>query len=515
MPPRLPGRRGSGRTRLADDTGSMAILMMVMLVGLMLSALLVPMIITQDRTTRFDITRVQALDAAQSGIDITFGIIRASVTSGIGDSAKLPCGPQSGLVNSTGAAAYFAAVEYFTFDPVTEPYPSTRAMRCISGYGTYDPATGVTAPAFARVTSTGTVGTSTNGSTAGRTLTSSYVFRYSNVSLLGGQIAASSSGSPSLCMDAGSPTPPAGTAVRLQPCSATAPPGAQQVFAYRTDLTLQLLSSITAANPQGLCLNSAHAPAVASDPVLLAPCGSLGAPTPYTQQWSYNDGRYQTSQANSATTGNLPDLCMSVQGLIQSQPISLTGCGSATNWTPSPSTGPGAAALSQRAGNASQWVNYKEFIRCLDVTNVNPNSSFLIDYPCKQNPFGGAVAWNQLFQSPAIPAGSTSATGQIVTDNGQKYCLTSPGTSGGYVTFRTCTSSANQTWTIYGGDKSLSYSTKYTVLNGSLCLGLSAPDQSLSSWSTIDVETCDGSTEQKWNAVPNLLATTATNIREK
>ena len=42
------------------------------------------MIITQDRTTRFDSTRVQALDAAQSGIDVTLGSIRSSQTSLIG-----------------------------------------------------------------------------------------------------------------------------------------------------------------------------------------------------------------------------------------------------------------------------------------------------------------------------------------------------------------------------------------------------------------------------------------------
>jgi len=51
----------------------MAILLMVVMVGLMVSALLVPMVITQNRVTRFDSTRVQALNAAQSGIDVTLG----------------------------------------------------------------------------------------------------------------------------------------------------------------------------------------------------------------------------------------------------------------------------------------------------------------------------------------------------------------------------------------------------------------------------------------------------------
>lgn len=517
----MTGRRTSRYRRArpaalsTDDRGSMAILMMVMLVGLMLSSLLVPMIITQDRITRFDTSRVQALDAAQAGIDVTLGIIRASVTGGIGDSTKLPCGTQTGPVNSSGAAAYSTVVEYFTFDPGSEPYPSPSAMRCITGYGTYDPATGVTAPAYARFTSTGTVGLPTNGSTAGRTLTFSYVFRSSNLSLLGGQIALSAS----LCMDSGSPTAPAGTAVLVKACSAATPPVGQQIFTYRTDLTLQLLSSISTANPQGLCLNSVHVPAVARDSILLSQCGTPGRPASYTQQWSYNDsGKYQAAQADSVTTGNLPDLCMTTAAQSAGQPVVLSDCGSAAGWLPSPSIGPGAAGSSQRGANAAQWVNYKEFGRCIDVTNQDPNIPYLIDYPCKQNPYPGAVRWNQLFSAPAIPAALSSVTGQIITsdtDNGQQYCLTSPGTNGGRVTVRTCSGSSLQSWTIYDGDNALSYSSKYTVVNGSLCLGLSSTFSDGGPWSVVDVETCNGSTQQKWNADPNVLVSTSTNIHER
>lgn len=487
----------------------MAILLMVMLVGLMLSALLVPMIITQDRTTRFDNTRVQALDAAQSGIDVTLGAIRSSVTSAIGDSSKLPCGSTSGVVNSNGPAAYSVVVEYFTFDPVNEPYPSTKAMKCAVGYGTFDPGPpATTTPGFARFTSTGTVGTATNGSSAGRTLTATYTFRTSNVNILGGPVQIAGS---SLCLDTGSSAPPAGTAVTLQGCSSTSPPAAQQVFAYRSDLTLQLTSSITAANPNGLCLNSTATPAVSGNAVQLGQCGPLGTPSPYTQQWSYNDnGQYQAAQANSATTGALPDLCMNVATQAAGQPVNLSGCGGAANWIPSSSVGPGAAAL-------PQWVNYKEFGRCMDVTAQDPNHYFLIDYPCKQNPFPGAVTWNQKFQVPPNPTNLASVTGQMYTNdtaNGQKYCLTSPGASGSYVTVKACTGSSLQSWTVYGGDTSLNYSTKYTIVSGGLCLGLSAPNAEVPAWSTIDVETCAGSTSQKWNAVPNILNSTLKNIRE-
>jgi hypothetical protein len=123
------------------------------------------------------------------------------------------------------------------------------------------------------LTSTGTVGTAANGSTAGRTLTSTYGFRTVVSNLPGGVISIDPQ-SANLCMDVGSPTAPAGTAVVLQKCS-SAPPTPQQVFAYRTDLTLQLLSSVTSANPNGLCLDSAATPAVATNPVQLHPAMEL------------------------------------------------------------------------------------------------------------------------------------------------------------------------------------------------------------------------------------------------
>ena len=169
--------RPERRRHPPDERGSMAILLMVMLVGLMLGGLLVPMIITQDRTTRFDSTRLDALNAAQSGIDVTLGVIRASVSDGIGVSSRLPCGPESGTVNNARVAVYSVAVEYFTFDPVNEAYPSTRAMKCIAGYGTFDAATGATTPRFARFVSTGTTPTATSGASTGRTLISTYMFR--------------------------------------------------------------------------------------------------------------------------------------------------------------------------------------------------------------------------------------------------------------------------------------------------------------------------------------------------
>jgi hypothetical protein len=486
------------RELATDDQGSMAILLLVVLLGLMLGAVLVPMVVTTSRASAFDKTRVQALDAAQAGIDVTLGGIRAGVTAGVGDSTRLPCGPGSGTVNTASVARYDVAVEYFVTDPRSETFPSARAMQCIAGYGTYDTATGTTTPAFARITSTGSVGTPTNGSSPSRTLTTTYVFRTSNVNILGGLLMLE--GAPSLCADAGGATPTEGSVPVLRACTSATPAAPQQVFAYRSDLTLQLVSSITNAYPNGLCLTPARTPAVAGDPVKLLQCGPLGTPATYTQQWSYNDNaNYQAAQADSATTGNLPNLCLNAVSQSAGQSLVVGGCGNV--WRPTAAVGPGAAAL-------PQWVNFAEFGRCLDVTYQDVNYPFLISYPCKQNPFPAAKLWNQLFTAPSL-AGVVSATGQIYTTpvvNGTKYCLTSPGTAGGYATVRPCIAgSAQQTWTLYGGDASLNYSTKYTIVNGAMCLGLGSVNAAAGFSSTVVVKNCTGATDQKWNAVANTL----------
>jgi hypothetical protein len=495
----------------------MAILLLVVLVGLMLSALLVPMVITQNRTTRFDTTRVQALGAAQAGIDVMLGIIRTAVSPdmsvppvSIGDSRDLPCAtvaaPMTGVVNGTGAAAYNVSIEYFTFDPVTEPYPSTRAMKCAAGYGTYDPTSGNVTPSFARLTSVGTVGTAVNGSSAGRTLITTYAFKTSNTNIAGGVIRFLDT--PGLCLDAGSTTPIAAAAVVLQTCSTTTPPISQQVWVYRKDLTLQLLSSVTTSYPNGLCIDTAAS--ASGNPAILNPCRAFGTPPVYSQQWSYDDsGRYQAATSTSATTGTLAGQCLQVASKMAGQALSLAGCGGSTQQlNPSPTVGPGAAA-------APQWVNYSEFGRCLDVTGQQVLANHLIDFPCKQNPFPGAVTWNQLFVGPVAAVGQTSATGQFYTTyNNTRYCLTTNATSGGYVTVQTC-GTGTQQWTVYGGDKTLPYSTKYTIVDSNgLCLGLGAP-ASGETWSTIDVETCTGTADQKWNSDPNVLAAALKNTKEK
>ena len=193
----------------------------------------------------------------------------------------------------------------------------------------------------------------------------------------------------------------AGVSREYSPCSA-----ASLHLSDQSHAAIGLLGRPT-ANPNGLCLNSAATPAVDGNAVKLSQCGPLldRPVVPYTQQWSYNDnGQYQAAQSNSATTGTLPNLCLNVLSQAANQAVSSGPA--APSWVPSPSVGPGAAA-------PPQLVNFSEFGRCLDVTARTSSRTFLIDYPCKQNPYPGAKTWNQLFQAPAIATGQASATGQI------------------------------------------------------------------------------------------------------
>jgi hypothetical protein len=490
------------RARLADDRGSLPMAMLVSLVGVLLSALLVPVLLDQAQTTTFDSTRVQSLGAAQAGIDLTLGQIRSAKDStGTGDTARLPCGPLTGSVDSASNATYSVTIKYFPFgvDPVANP--SATPMLCVAGYGTYNPDTGDFTPGWARLTSTGRAAGG-KGASTGRTLITTYKFQTNSTYTPGGviRIFPASATSNAMCLDAGSTVPAAGTLVALQNCSNSTPPAAQQVFVYRTDLTLQLLSSVTTTNVNGMCLS--YTGASAGIAVKFATCSALGN-APWTQQWSFDDnGAFRASLANSANDGNLSGVCMNVSAQTSGTNPTLQSCSGGTSsptqaWIPSPSVGAGAA-------KSPQWVNFYEFGRCLDVTNQNVNSTYLIDYPCKQNPYPNAVAWNQKFTGPVVAAGASSASGRIYTTTGStQYCLTSPGTDGGLVTMKVCgTTGALQTWTVYNNDDSLAYAQKFTVVDSrGLCLALTTP-QNNETWSAIDVERCVGAADQKWNADP-------------
>ena len=69
---------------------------------------------------------------------------------------------------------------------------------------------------------------------------------------------------------------------------------------------------------------------------------------------------------------------------------------SATQYDNIKDLAPDAAVGAGAAGASSgQLVNFNQFGRCLDVTNQDVTSAYLIAWPCKQAPDPTNVAWNQ------------------------------------------------------------------------------------------------------------------------
>jgi hypothetical protein len=372
---------------------------------------------------------------------------------------------------------------------------------------------------------TGCANTS-NSVSAGRTISTTYVFKTNDLDISGGEIMLYPAGSDHYCMDAGS-SPDTGTEVMLQKCSTTTPPSPAQVWEYRQDLSIELVSSATTTNP--LCLDTGASPTAhhKDDPIVLEPCevsdtttrcpsgvspqqyaashpgqtcvaspmcpagvtpqqykndpvnqGNTCSVSPWNQQWSVDDnGHLQGAKKDQS---NLDGYCIDA---ATQAPVALTlqkCAGSTTDtrqvWVPSATTGAGMAG----AGN-EQLVNYQRFATCLDVTGQNPTASFLILYSCKQNPDATQVKWNQKFvPTPALGTAPTRTLLKVQTDAtastpNTTYCLRSPDTIGGYPTLsRPCpasiaTAPPGFVWTVSqefadaSGTVELPYANRYTI----------------------------------------------------
>jgi hypothetical protein len=303
------------------------------------------------------------------------------------------------------------------------------------------------------------------------------------------------------------------------------------VFAYRSDLSIQLVSTASSAS-SGLCLD-ADSPHAVGRTLYLNTCSALGSAQP-DQQWSINDNSHlEGAKADGSTTDGY---CINVAGQAAGQALTLLGCTGGTQdpsqtWVPSPSTGAGMAGAANK-----QEVNFFLFANCLDVTGQDPNATFLILYTCKQNPNPSKVTWNQVFTpNPALGSDATTPPTAAelvttVTSSGVRYCLTSPKTVGGYVTVQSGVTSCPTSlppagdparWTVYRAkDASLSdlpYEQKYVIKDASgLCLGLGPnSDLYINTYLKVAVTTCDGSTGQKWNADPATGKASLKNTRER
>jgi hypothetical protein len=185
----IPSARGQlvrNRFRRGDDSGSLVMALLLTLVGVALSALLVPVLVTQAESTRLDARRVNALNAAHTGLEVALGQIQAADTGsgpvgpfdsllchilgGCAAGLPMPCALQ-GNVGTGSTAHYQVTIEYFRVDPSrADSRIATNRVPCDPQGGTSSTA------AYALVRSAGTERTST------RTLEATYTFQTSNQS---------------------------------------------------------------------------------------------------------------------------------------------------------------------------------------------------------------------------------------------------------------------------------------------------------------------------------------------
>jgi hypothetical protein len=504
--PATPARRGLARC--TGDAGSLPMAMLVAMLGASLAALLLPTMITQIGSTREEVRRSLQLNAAEAGLDVGLGHIRAAADgTGAGVLANLPCGLLAGPVGLAGSR-YEVTVDYFPVDPQGRPdswIPLNR-IDCLTGGGP------LSTPAFALLRAQGTAtATGAFATVPTRSVRGTYTFQTTNQNIAGGLVHVyKTATSTDLCMDAGSSSPASGAKLQMQPCSAGS---GRQVFAYDTHLNLVLVSTKTATQPLGMCLD-AGAPHALGQYVAFRSC------TPTTsaqQQWSINDSANFEGSTDGLT---LDGYCFNVQTPNTAGSFVVLGSGTTCHkgydnietFQPEPSVGAGASGAS-----VNQLVNFKQFGRCLDVTEQNVNYAYLIAWPCKQAPDPANVTWNQKWALPAVVSPATEASGPVTTTKSAvRYCMQSPASvaAGQYVRSVLCPAGATpleMTWTVSAGTDS--YATSYRIKDGyGYCLATTDPAATPADLypngqliSKIVVAVCSGATSQKWNAPPNIL----------
>jgi Ricin-type beta-trefoil lectin domain len=500
-----------------DDRGSLPLAMLLIVVGVGLSGLLASSVNEQVLATRYTAQRTDALDAAQSGIQVGLGHIRtAEAADGSGDVTKLPCGPWSGAMSGGTRQTYTVTIYYLTAQPPAGDTTWAQANKLPCTGTTYGVAT--PQPLYAMLASTGTVVTGERG----RTVTATYALQSrSRESVVGGLIHLYGTTSPDLCFAAPSAAPVAGAALTMQVCDSGSD---AQRFAYIRTLGLVLVAT-RQNGTGGMCLDAAPSN---NTTVRFQACTGVEQ-----QQWAYNGSH--NFEAISAK--KLTNICFYVttpgtagSGVVlhaaASDPAGVTpqnaACGMpySTSRTFSPDLAVGAG----NAVGSSELANFGQFSLCA----ADDNDTSTLMQPCDQLPAGATVNWRLIW---TLPATGTTGRVWVTSKYGNKdYCLTSPGApaSGTYVTLTQCpaTLPASMLWTIRGNTGI--YATTYRIESSygavpgtTYCLSppdpaASPPDPNLAlGIARLVMAACSSSTLQKWNAPASFLGASLIDVGEK
>ncbi|HVN11313.1 MAG TPA: ricin-type beta-trefoil lectin domain protein [Kineosporiaceae bacterium] len=481
------GRRREEGVALVAVVGTL-----VVLVPLALGALAV--VVQAQKGIIYERSRTLTAHVAEAGLDGATAALRAASSGGVGVRGDLPCADRTPITGTLGAQVpglrYAVTIRYYVDDPRSRPesWRADNALPCTPGQGL------ARTPFYALLQSAAT-GSQALGSFAAlreRSVEAVYRFDVDNANIGGGLFrtrAQNNLSAVDLCWSTSGAVPAAGAAAVATTCDDGSP---AQMLSYRADHTVFNVSG-------RLCLTSTG---VRGTALTFETC--TGRPD---QVWIYdtNDHIRAVDPTGTATVASC--IAMAQPYAIGTSLILSADCGSAQSmWSPESRTGPGGAGAAQY-----QLVNFSQFARCFDVTDVNWDNYFMQLHPCKQSPT--TLDWppQQLVDDPVAhqlrfgnPADLTNR------------CLTSPDPAGTseYVTTTPCDSGPRQQWTENGdtGD----YSTSYTIVDAEgrcLAAGPVPPDPGRT-FSSVIVAPCDGSLAEKWNAPPELSPAGLEGFRE-
>lgn len=497
--------RYAHRRDRADEGAAMLLTVFFIVFTTGLAMVMLGILLAQLPPAQFVQRSTRTVYAAQTGIQSALSVMRSNTkvvgvgasAATYGDPSKLPKTLTGNVDGAAGGGlTYSVTIQYFTSDP-TGKDSTWLAANAIAN-------TGTTQPTYARIVSQGSDSTIGSAS-ATRTVAAIYAFTTTDINIPGGLIFSSDQ---TKCLMADSAT--VGSLMKLVAATACTD-DARDLWVYDTDWKIKLASTIGSATV--LCITgqtwtSSGGTTSAAVNATLQPCATSNATAPGNQLWSWDSALSYVAQnsANTARSGRW--LSISGTTLIEQS-------GSSAQFNPSPAVGAGGANY-----GTHQIVNYSEFGRCMDVTNENLSMSYMIVYPCKQDPTGttNAILWNHkwYYNEPVSPAVSTGAQAIYVRYNNNTantYCLTANTAASGNTDmyFVSCTNPTNVNnvtalQKFIRNQDTKNPLTAYTIqLNSDPTKCLTAVAEPGYAWSHIRVLACNGSTAQKWNAPPTTV----------
>ncbi|WP_158375665.1 RICIN domain-containing protein [Cellulosimicrobium cellulans] len=502
-------RGGVLRGLRADDGIAMLSAIIMVLILASLSLVVLALVAAQVKPTEFARKNTRTIFAAEAGVEAALGQIRSVASAPdftgavYGDLTKLPCTLTGTVSDAAGALTYSVTVRYYKDNPAgkTETWLEANKMAC-------RPAT---QPAYAYLKSQGFSETTPRLSVneADRTLSSVYQFNTTNTNVAGGRIYTFYSG---FCLRAD--TVSAGSKITYVAKASCGTDDDRELWLYDSDYKIKLAVTTLPGATQ-LCITGAPSAGASSVEATLQNCKTDSSR--WNQLWSWEGGSRWRGENSAISDYSSYCLYSGATGgtALSGNKLSVANqCAGDSEWgsfNPDPAVGPGAASI-----DTKQIVNYLEFGRCFDVTDVDVNKEFMIAYPCKQDPSGGSLLdWNHKWYYTEPTTGSVAAPQQIYVlrnnSTSNKYCLQSPGAGGQYVTLTSaCSTAQNQKWTRY---QDTGNSTSYTFVDYlGRCIGIG--DKYNSAWSKLVVTSCSGEADQKWNAPPEKVEASIGNYLE-